>query len=263
MSSVKFAFSRLQGDFYFLTDPEIFINDHFPYDKHDATQGLQWQLLKSPVDFKVFNATVRKTKYAYHFQVAPMSHKDSVISIENEEDVFVKSFPVELNNFSANLISRNGTSCNDFVFVYKKEKNVYGVKIRPPSPTTFDLEIFGQRSEDVNDRTLELLFNYVVICKSTQSDPQRFPFCYPPYLQYNVSLLEPLTGILPAKTEIKIRFTSPELICVLVNEQTKQKDRNNLFEITTVTPSSGQSLGVYGSTNSSNSFEGIFEFKIK
>jgi len=51
----------------FMTDPENFINDHFPYLRNDPMSSEMWQLLRRPVTLEEYNKTVRTEAVSYFY----------------------------------------------------------------------------------------------------------------------------------------------------------------------------------------------------
>ncbi|OWF41862.1 kyphoscoliosis peptidase-like [Mizuhopecten yessoensis] len=165
-------FHRHEGEFYFLTDPDIFINDHFPYTKKDMTLSQQWQLLNQPRDLENFSKLVKMPKQAVLYDVDLVSHKESIIPVTKEVVVKLVARGKLLNNVGARLSDVNGTLHDQCVFVEKERETTYSVTVRPQKLGKYTLSLYGNQGEQ---NSLNSLVSYVIDCKIVDKTAKPFP----------------------------------------------------------------------------------------
>lgn len=74
-----YVFSRYD-DFYFLADPEDFIDSHYPAEQ-------KWQLLDTPITLEEFEKRVFKTSQFYRLGLKLMNPRHSLlVTGENHQD---------------------------------------------------------------------------------------------------------------------------------------------------------------------------------
>ncbi|XP_033760531.1 kyphoscoliosis peptidase-like [Pecten maximus] len=165
-------FERHEGEFYFLTDPDVFINDHFPYIKKDMAMSQQWQLLGQPRDLQTFSKLVKVHKHAVRYGIELTSHKEAVITVNKEAVVKFTARSKPLVKVGARLSDTDGTLHDQCVFVKKEGDTDYCVTVIPQKPGKYNLSLFGNQGEQ---KTLDCLVSYVVDCKTVDKTAKPFP----------------------------------------------------------------------------------------
>ncbi|XP_060073068.1 kyphoscoliosis peptidase-like [Ylistrum balloti] len=209
------TFHRHEGEFYFLTDPDVFINDHFPYNKTDMAVSQQWQLISPPHDLETFSKSAAIKKHAFLYNLEFMSHRDAVITVNKDVIVKFVAKGKALKNTGAHLNDMEGTSFDQCVFVEKERDKTYCVTVKPQKPGTYNLRIFGNQGEQ---QTLDSLVTYVIECKTVDKAVKSFPVHFglwgagPYYADFGFddrvaqkALFESDSGEL----EIRLPFTEP------------------------------------------------------
>ncbi len=125
-------------DLYCFVDPDVFILDHFPLDS-------RWQLLHSPIDIQIFEASAH-VKYGYFLhKVQLCNHKHAVIRCEGKCSVQL-SFPPSLD-ISCKLLDENSISHDGHVHYNLHEQHAT-VKCQLQSEGTFTLVIYGKNRQE-------------------------------------------------------------------------------------------------------------------
>ncbi|KAK2536528.1 kyphoscoliosis peptidase-like protein [Columba livia] len=130
-------------DFFFLTDPEHFIETHWPEDP-------QWQLLQPPVSREDFEQRVFKTSEFFRLQLSLLSPNTSLLKTAHGE-VSVMLGTTHPTEFTYQLSKLQGTTTGEDVgavhgMMTVSENNVT-IKVTPPTKGLFDLMIFARHAD--------------------------------------------------------------------------------------------------------------------
>uniref|UniRef100_A0A1I8GAX0 TGc domain-containing protein n=1 Tax=Macrostomum lignano TaxID=282301 RepID=A0A1I8GAX0_9PLAT len=133
----KNNFVRQENDLYFLPNPKVFIEDHFPFMNSDMAGSKKWQLLKKPIDLATFHSRVRRQKAGIEHQVQLVSHKQALIDVDSEVTLKFKGTGRPLTAFSAKFVNPGtGESISSGQYiatVLNHRKNEVTVTARPPT----------------------------------------------------------------------------------------------------------------------------------
>ncbi|XP_074721527.1 kyphoscoliosis peptidase-like [Strix uralensis] len=130
-------------DFFFLTDPEHFIETHWPEDP-------QWQLLQPPIVREDFEQRVFKTSEFFRLQLSLLSPNTSLLkTAHGEVSVMLEStHPTE---FTYQLSKLQGTTNGEDVGavhgMMTVSENNMTIKVTPPTKGLFDLMIFARHAD--------------------------------------------------------------------------------------------------------------------
>ena len=118
------GFARYQKDFYFATNPEIFIRSHFPDES-------KWQLLPKNITIEQFNSMVILTDNFYLFGFKTISPNSQIIK-GTQINEFILSYD-EIDNISENAIGyviySNGEEDSINYLDYKNEDGKITIKV--------------------------------------------------------------------------------------------------------------------------------------
>ncbi|KAK3095198.1 hypothetical protein FSP39_011367 [Pinctada imbricata] len=166
-------FTWKKGDHYFLTDPEDFVNSHFPLMKGDYDSSKQWQLLSKPLDAATFFSRLKLQDFAFQSDLELLSHKDTVISVNREVEILVRRSEGEYHNISAHLDdTSDGSSHDQYVCLLRKNRNCVSVRVRPPHAATFKLRLYGSINSE--EKQNHPLCDYYIKCNSVATDLQPY-----------------------------------------------------------------------------------------
>ncbi|XP_069712723.1 kyphoscoliosis peptidase-like [Phaenicophaeus curvirostris] len=137
------VFMPRYDDFFFLTDPEHFIETHWPEDP-------QWQLLQPPISREDFEQRVFKTSEFFRLQLSLLSPNTSLLKTAHGE-VSVMLGSTHPTEFTYQLSRLQGTTNGEDVgtvhgMMTVSENNVT-IKVTPPTQGLFDLMIFARHAD--------------------------------------------------------------------------------------------------------------------
>ena len=256
------AFEKKFEEFYFLTDPDKLINTHFPYMDGDIASSMKWQLLKKPILLDEFSKTLRRWPVSYKFQVQPLSHTQGYFKVSGRFEITFKvdgkekvEFSESLEHYDGNFIRRlkNAT-------FGQREGDIYNVIVSPPKLGKYNLNFYVRKAGE--EGQLTSIFKYLVECANISDLEYRFPEAYIQAQRDRCILHEPLQGILPPNSQVKISLSSNVLRRVMVN-QTFLEKKGDRFEGTVTTGAPETRMGVYGSKNDNGTLDGLYVFEIK
>lgn len=254
-------------EFYFLTDAECFALSHFPY-SHDApNESLKWQLLERPLSLETFNRVLDIQPAAYSVGLLPVSHMDAIIKVNDEiELTFKEEIPksikllTQLYKEEANILEGQVYCC----YAYWS-KGFVRVKAIPPVSGIYRLQVFGGDRSTGAEGIMPQLFEYQLHCNTVSKGNASRKFPLPDYYTQafidECQVLEPLGKQIPPETEIKMRFQSPVLKCMMINDNLLEK-KGDIFEGKAMSPKSGYLIQVYGSRSDSGSLNGLYDFAV-
>lgn len=130
------------NDHFFLTDPEVLIWTHFPFDPHDSTCE-SWQLLDKPKSLEDFNSMPKVSPhfFAYNLKLRSRWVNPLVFRIQTE----VKVASHEPMRYKFKLYSADeaeNTSLNHYVFCQLREDRLVGCfTITPPLEMRYFLKV--------------------------------------------------------------------------------------------------------------------------
>ncbi|XP_014822228.1 PREDICTED: kyphoscoliosis peptidase-like [Calidris pugnax] len=130
-------------DFFFLTDPEHFIETHWPEDP-------QWQLLQPPVLQEDFEQRVFKTSEFFRLQLSLLSPNTSLLkTAHGEVSVMLGSthpteFTYQLSKLQGTITGEDVSAVHGMMTV---SENNMTIKVTPPTEGLFDLMIFARHAD--------------------------------------------------------------------------------------------------------------------
>jgi hypothetical protein len=221
-------FKRAYNEFYFLTDPDKFIVEHFPYMNEDLRYSEPWQLLSKPWNIDTYSRRLKPHSHALDWGVEAVSHKDGVIHVDKEVTILLREILTgsSLAGVMAHLIE-NGRNFHKASTVYRVDKHTWKVHVRPPKTGTYKLEIYGRQSGDNKhgDReTYDQLMDYGLICDAIDSSAHPFPEnngqLYGPIEDYGeygfASKIEKITSLTSRNGELSVTLDTTRKLDAMV-----------------------------------------------
>uniref|UniRef100_A0A3B1JMY2 Transglutaminase-like domain-containing protein n=1 Tax=Astyanax mexicanus TaxID=7994 RepID=A0A3B1JMY2_ASTMX len=133
------VFNKCYNEFYFLTDPEEFINDHYPAEE-------KWQLLERPVNLKEFEKKVTKSAQFYRLGLTLIHPKQCSLDTENGEATISMGLS-EPANFTYTISQCNGskkTELSKSRGLLTITKSSMKLRVIPPTAGSFEVELFAR-----------------------------------------------------------------------------------------------------------------------
>ncbi|KAB0364095.1 hypothetical protein FD754_008251, partial [Muntiacus muntjak] len=149
-STSKFTF--LYNEFYFLTHPALFIEDHFPDNKN-------WQLLKPPQSLRQFENNMYHKSEFYNKGMLSAQPQTSIIkTVNGKATVTIESCAPTQFMFMLNGKQEHG--------LLSLRKNGMKLDVYPPTAGDHKLQIFAKGSSEIYSSVLE----YTLKCHYADMD---------------------------------------------------------------------------------------------
>nr|XP_023651404.1 kyphoscoliosis peptidase-like [Paramormyrops kingsleyae] len=137
----KKAFIKRYEDFYFLADPEDFIDSHYPAEQ-------KWQLLDTPITLEEFEKRVFKTSQFYRLGLKLMKPRHSLLVTEGGEATVSMGFSCPLD--FTYQISQQGCGepsdvSSSFGLLTVTQLSMQ-LRLLPPTKGTYDIMVFARPS---------------------------------------------------------------------------------------------------------------------
>ena len=182
---------------YFLTPPEVFVDDHFP---HDA----RWQLLDRPISREEYFRRVQRRPAFFEHGLQLVS-RDSA-RIETDSSVSVIIGAPEETTLTACLF-RNGRELDTRYTFTQREPEGFMIRALLPERGEYLLRVYAAE-KSLPDGGLDWALEYAI--KSSGGTREReFPKTYGAFLVRNCHLEMPLVGALRAHTAVSFSITVP------------------------------------------------------
>lgn len=255
------AYVKQFNEFYFLTDPAHFVNDHFPYMDNDMAESVKWQLLKKPVTLDEFNTQVQLESHAFALGVVPESHKCGTITMTDEIQLKFRSKNKRIH-YSATLWHLDGQWCHEKgdATLARSIGDVCVIRVHPPMPGKYRLDVFAKEGSEAG--VMAQVAVYVLHCNSVRDDDFQFPIVYSSIYTDQCDIVQPQNAKLPANSEIKFEIKAPNLEAISVNREPLQKN-GGIFSGVVRTGEKGYAYDVNAvfKTGNSTRMEGMFQYR--
>ena len=130
------------NEHFFLTDPEVLIWSHFPFDPNEANYN-RWQLLDKPFTLQEFNDLPKVTPSFFDFNLKIRSKVSSPITFKIQSEIKVASH--EAMRYKYKLYPADeveNSTLNHFVFCCLKEDRLVGsFTVTPPVEGRYYLKV--------------------------------------------------------------------------------------------------------------------------
>ncbi|KAK3601244.1 hypothetical protein CHS0354_040422 [Potamilus streckersoni] len=168
------TFNKHFTEFYFLTDPDLFISEHYPCTKYRKERDSKWQLLDKPISVIEFVTRVKLSSTALEYGVIPMSHKSGVIELKSDDTISIQDEHGNIENWLINFSLSDGTDMNNYAMSYISNLTTLKIIVRPPSAEKYVLKIFAKPiGKETAAHTL--LLKYIIKCTDPAVHVKPFP----------------------------------------------------------------------------------------
>ncbi|XP_043089119.1 kyphoscoliosis peptidase-like [Puntigrus tetrazona] len=161
----KRAFTKKYNEFYFLTDPEIFITEHYPEEE-------KWQLLESLITIEEFEKMVNKGSNFYKLNLTLIHPKQYLIVTENGEATVSMTFP-QLVHFSYDIFQLSGKNrqkVSNSMGFFTSTQHSMKLRLMPPNPGMYELRLFA--GAENTSRTLDWICSFQLKCPSPKTSEE-------------------------------------------------------------------------------------------
>ncbi|XP_051514906.1 kyphoscoliosis peptidase-like [Myxocyprinus asiaticus] len=183
------AFIKRYEEFYFLTDPENFINSHFPDEE-------EWQLLESPIQLEEFEKRVLKTSDFYRLNLTLIYPKHFLLVTENDEATVLMGFPQPVD-FTYQISQRSGSEqqqLSNSTGLMSTTQSTMKLRLMPLNSGTYDIMVFACPGN--TSRTFSWVCSFQLKClapKISEELPEN------PYLTWGLQQDAMSVGLKPCK----------------------------------------------------------------
>ncbi|KAK3601241.1 hypothetical protein CHS0354_040419 [Potamilus streckersoni] len=182
-------FTKEFTEFYFLTDPEDFISEHYPQMNKIEEPDSKWQLMKKPISLEDFCRRVHLRKTALEFGVIPVSHTTGVLEVQSDATFIIEDSRMNIESWMIDLSLCNGTNMNRYAMSYMQNSTALKIHVQPAAVDKYILEIFAKsrgKETSHHDLVLRYIIKFSDPAKLSKPYPSRqtpWAFC-PEYRQY-------------------------------------------------------------------------------
>ncbi|TGL58689.1 hypothetical protein EHQ58_10250 [Leptospira ognonensis] len=127
------SFKKVYNEYYYLTPPEQFINDHLPADK-------KWQLLSRPISVNDFKSAVKKHSAFYELGISELSPNSDTLKANDYLEIEIVGPPGL--NFLADL-----NKSHDYTFVESLGTS-HKILVLSPGRGKYELNIYAKHSSE-------------------------------------------------------------------------------------------------------------------
>lgn len=194
--------------YFFATNPEEFINSHYPED-----QG--WQLLSQTYSRLKFDNLPYISNEFYNLGLELGNHNNYQINTANRVDIKIKA-PQDIVAFA--VLKQNDQELTETTVLVNRHQEDLIVSIAPPQIGTYELTIFAKHKNESGNYG-EVIKYQIEATKSIT----KLPKTYGHFHQYQANLIEPLTADLEPNWSTYFNLIVPDAIAVkVVNADNQQ-----------------------------------------
>ena len=166
---------RWPNDFYFFTDPDVFISDHFPMIDNDYEKSCKWQLLEMPITLEMFVRRVNMDQPGKEWGIQTHHHPYATIDVQNEDEIMVQESHTPMLDYMVHMRNDDFQLMDKYIFAYKSDTQTFKVHVRPPIIGEYMCQIYGRREIDGRDAHFQPLVLYKIHCTEVYDRPREFP----------------------------------------------------------------------------------------
>ncbi|VDI40278.1 Hypothetical predicted protein [Mytilus galloprovincialis] len=223
-------FIKKFNNFYFLTSPENFIYDHFPYFNSNIEESKQWQLLEKPITIEEYAKKIKPSKEARQYGVK-FSHP--YVIIDNSPcTIIVESSAHPFQNCWFDFYNDKGSKCTDAAIMLCADSKECKTTVRPQSRGKYTLCLHAT-IKDENTTLAE----YIIYCGTAESNWKPYPNndgFYGPKLSFTERGFEsfcvnPSYTCKDGKFHLRLKTTSTPEVLVQLHDAENVDHKENLI----------------------------------
>lgn len=221
-------FNKNFREFYFCTNPELFIRDHLPAQSN-------WQLLSRTVTMEEFVNMAKLSSAFYEGGFITINPDTTSINVEGQSKIILTYDPsIDISlSFHLYYIQNNNQEEVYNKCFYSKGNGKAEINFITSKIGEYKLRIYGR---PVGSGSLPHLVDYKIINSKTMDDSLGFPKTYNYYSNSDMEIIEPLNSPLKQGTNVKfkVKTTTYSDLYIINNGNYHKMDKgsNGLFEKT-------------------------------
>ncbi|XP_023234159.1 kyphoscoliosis peptidase-like isoform X1 [Centruroides sculpturatus] len=190
-------FQRKLNEHFFLTDPEVLIWTHFPYDEVEKNYS-RWQLLDNPLSLDEFNTLPKVTPFFFDYNIKIRSKPTNPVVFKVHKEIKLASHePLRYKYKMYPVDEIENASLNNYVFCQLKEDRLVGsFAITPPVEGRYYFKIYAKPEKEMKeDTSLHNIIIFLIECLQAKKYLQPYPLNEVPwgptqsFYDYNMRLV--------------------------------------------------------------------------
>jgi hypothetical protein len=192
------GFERGFTPHYFLTEPDVFVNDHFPSDP-------RWQLLDPPISKEDYLQRVQVRPPFFSCGLRLVSHQSSRIDAGSRLALVIGA---PADTYLRAMLYRDGRQVGERYTLAERSAEGFVIRALFPSEGDYVLRIFARRG-DASGGDYEWALDHTVRAQPGGETTGGFPEAYDSFLKRNCQLEWPLSRALAAGEPVEFSLTVP------------------------------------------------------
>lgn len=242
-------------DFYFLTPPEQFLNNHFPVKK-------QWQLCSNSISLREYEIRTLFYEPYYNNALDLEDPLDSVVQLTKSNRLAISLSTGESVSLATEVEHKKERIPNAS-FITRVEENSYSIDTEFPTKGTYTVVVYSKKKGE--DRNFQCCFKIKVECLVDSSTQKHgLPSSHAAYLENLCVLIEPKTSYLKVGTKTKFKLNVPgaDSVAVIIDKKWNhltQVSGSSIFEATI--DINGKEVSVFGRFKGSTNYDSMLVYQ--
>jgi transglutaminase/protease-like cytokinesis protein 3 len=199
-------FNKRFNPYYFATNPEQLIYDHFPAE-------VTWQLLPQPYTKIQFDFLPKVSPQFFKNGLKLVSHHTHTIQADDRVQIILESPPN--TRITASLKQGELEIAKNYT-IQQQTNGKAGIIVAFPAAGNYELQIFSKNQSEGESNFYPLAVTYKIIAKG-KSEP--FPHTYTTFSEHQAYLSTPLSQFLPANQIVQFQINVPNALEVQVLDE--------------------------------------------
>ncbi|UYV74900.1 KY, partial [Cordylochernes scorpioides] len=172
-------FQKKLNEHFFLTDPEVLIWSHFPYDEMESNYS-RWQLLDHSLTLEEFNDLPKVTPYFFEYHLKIRSRPQNPVVFRVHKELKLSSHePMRYKYKLYTADELENGSLNNYVFSQLKEDRLVGsFSVTPPTEGRYFFKVYGRPEREMRGNEDTSLHNLIILlleCQVARKYLQPYP----------------------------------------------------------------------------------------
>ncbi|KAK3095734.1 hypothetical protein FSP39_018296, partial [Pinctada imbricata] len=172
-----------------------------------------------------------------------------------EIDIYIPVHTKMIITPKLHFVNDEGNDIENAVLVQTDSRSIVAI-VRMARKGNYKLTICVKLPSGV----LKPVVYYMINCRRALTPYKLFPLAFPIIQEFMVTLIEPKTRELPARSYVRFRLSSPIMTSIRIGQNTYCNPYANRWDVTTLTPGEGEELTIYGGTDTYRT--SLFVYKI-
>ena len=193
------------NEHYFMTDPEVFILDHYP--KED-----EWQLVERRYSIEDFEKWAKFHKHFFIHQLEVSSHRDGLVTSDDGEVEIMLStnIPVQISSKLEFIDDDTIRVLSNYSFTYLKDRSaVFSARLSQKG--RYYLKLYASKLTKDSKKSYDMVTQYQIESTRPFPDSKPFPKTFSSWVPGYI-LYEPMDGVLPKGKANKFKIVTHDVV---------------------------------------------------